>query len=563
MLVQVEAANGFNKQAWLNILRKCRVHPSVILYCCGNEEPLTESMMDTVEAMASHCHMLAPDALFSPMEALALVDWHMHETDAPVCKEPFPHDPVKLKRLQAFSDVLQPQKHIGIDALESTWQEIEPLAAFYKKPYVSHEVGIIDSYIDLDLEKRYEGTRIGTTLFAGARENLRAAGLLHNAPLYYRNACLWAAAMRKLYVERLRMCRPVAGYDYLGSIDCHWHRTGYSTGILNEFHEYKPGESREDILRYNGENIVMLDAGCRRNITCGERVQLNAFVSIYSGGAVTDGVLAWRLESDGRVYANGQLPASVLASGNMRIGQVDFTAPEVERPLHCVLRVTLSANSLHLENRYDFWVFPKTDTSPGDATVRGDVVVRDSLTEADVLQINEGQNTLVLGSSPFAALPLSFRKMMAGRTVGNTATVVYDHPILRGFPHDGWCDLQFYPLMHDASAVVFDDDMPLPFDPIIEVVSSYKIIFKQAALFEFSIGRGRVVVCTLNLSGDDPAQRALLAGIHRYLRNGNYRPCASLTPDTAAILLSKLNNITLDFDADTGLDGNAKLPSKQ
>jgi hypothetical protein len=81
---------------------------------------------------------------------------------------------------------------------------------------------------------------------------------------------------------------------------------------------------------------------------------------------------------------------------------------------------------------------------------------------------------------------------VTGRSSGNLATIIYDHPLMRSFPHDGYCDWQFYSLLERGSAVNFNG-LNVPFDPIIEIVSSFKSIVKQASLFEWRVGEGKLL----------------------------------------------------------------------
>ena len=52
--------------------------------------------------------------------------------------------------------------------------------------------------------------------------------------------------------------------------------------------------------------------------------------------------------------------------------------------------------------------------------------------------LKEKKKVLLLGEVPFATNPTSFRIALAGRTSGNTATVIHDHPLTRNFPHEGF-----------------------------------------------------------------------------------------------------------------------------
>ena len=73
-------------------------------------------------------------------------------------------------------------------------------------------------------------------------------------------------------------------------------------------------------------------------------------------------------------------------------------------------------------------------------------------------------------------------------------------------------------MMEPACSVVLMSICRCHFIPILETVHSYKIIRKQAAMFEFTVGAGRALVCTLQMEGDDPAQKYLLAQILEYMR---------------------------------------------
>ena len=528
MLIQVEAPNEFTDPMWTDILLKCRKHPSVVLYCCGNEVRIKHHVIDRFEKLAAEQKELVPDTLFSPMQALLDADGHFEEEGQPIVDFPFPHNKTKLDRLKQF-DVLQPHRHIGIDLIEPTWQELEPLVAYYEKPYTSHELGIHDSYINLDLEKRYEGTRIGTDLYSGARKQLDEAGMLPMAPTYFRHSCYWTAAIRKLEVERLRLINGVCGYDYLGAIDYHWHRCGYTPGVLNEFFEFKPGENAVDILRYNGENLVLADVVAKRNYWCGETITYNAFASIYGAQEPGKATLTWRLlGADGHCYARHSRSFDAIETHHkFSLSEISVTAPLLAKPEHCKLQLTLDCDHYYLENEYDFWIFPQIQAHPGDVLV---------YTQDDpelISKLEQGANVLILSPLDMKTMPINFMKGMAGRPIGCTATVLHDHPIWKHFPQEGWCDFQFYPMMVRSCTAVFNDDDPLPFDPILETVNSYKIIFKQAAMFEFTVGSGKALVCTFHLDGNDPAQVTLLAQILRYMNSSDFAPKHKMTAQQA------------------------------
>jgi hypothetical protein len=215
------------------------------------------------------------------------------------------------------------------------------------------------------------------------------------------------------------------------------------------------------------------------------------------------------------------------------------------------LTAQLSGGEYELTNAWNFWLFPNSApaiTAGADATALAKYAARypglhapkegdttrlvGSLDDATLSFLENGGSVLLFGPGPFPSLPTSFQMSTTGRAMGNLATVIADHPLMRRFPHDGWCDWQFYTMMEGrgrrsgqpaASAVDFTG-LDLPFSPILEVVSSFKTIRKQASVFEWQVGRGRLLVSTLNLDVSDPAVGWMLDCMFRYVQSDEFRP---------------------------------------
>ncbi|NLF16779.1 MAG: hypothetical protein GX595_05920, partial [Lentisphaerae bacterium] len=522
MLIQVEPPLGFQKPEWLDILRACRNHPSVVLYCGGNEECLDEALIAHLADCAAEQKREAPNALFNPQEALRGVEyvWQRPDLGADAVETPWPHNPRRLALLKEFSDCFGQYAwgHLSYACTRADVRLLDERMALYERPILSHENGIIGNYLDLGLAWRYEGTRIGTGMFDSLRRNLAQAGLLDRAALYHRNSCFWAREVRKHNLETARRCRYVNGYDFLGGIDCHWHRVGYTCGVLNEFYEVKPGETADDIRRYNGESVLLMAWDGSRNLAAGTAVAIPVLSAVY-GTPPGPGSLAWILSTaDGHCLAQGtQAIERVETGATAPLATIAFTTPDFGRPAALRLRVSLTTATRHLDNAWNFWSWPAPLQRPAAClTTRA--------LDAEVIgRIDAGATVCLLGPGPLPALPTSFQPACAGRSVGNLATVIADHPLTAELPHEGWCDWQFAPLLEGGAAVVFSDPA-LPFDPLIEVVSTYKTIRRQAALFEFRVGAGRLLCCTLNLASRDPAALWLRQALSRYADSAACQP---------------------------------------
>ena len=108
------------------------------------------------------------------------------------------------------------------------------------------------------------------------------------------------------------------------------------------------------------------------------------------------------------------------------------------------------------------------------------------------------------------------------------------------------------------------DVLPEAFDPILEVVSSYKQICRQAALFEWRVGKGRLLVCALNLPEADPAACYLRRLILDYAASERFQPRTRVAPERLVRLLN-LGPVAAQPTGrtDEGFDGRGQLPANK
>ena len=537
MLIQVEPPVGYALPEWRDILRACRKHPSVAIYCCGNEELLDETRIEYLRQCAAEMRTAAPDALLNPQEALRGVEYVWAPTDlgGDAVQQPFPHNPMRLAKLKEFSDVFGQYTWgwLSYTSLLGEPDKIDRRLALYGRPCLAHELGICGCYLDLSLEERYRKLRIGPDLYAAARQELQKAGLLDRAGVYYRNSAAWQRLMLKDAMETARQCRLVAGYDCLGANDAHWIYSGYGCGMLNEFDELKPGRSADDILGYNGESVLLVSRQRERNLVSGQPLRRDLLLSWFGDGTLRRAAVRWSFSvAGGAALAGGEQAVPAVEAGAVaRIAAIDAPTPKLDRPMKATLTVELVDAGYRLRNHWDYWLFPA-----GEPVVPENVHVVAALDAATIKELAAGRRVVLLGVKPFPARAMDFQMGLAGRPQGNLATVIARHPLTDRFPHDGYCDWQFWKMFSDATAVQFDE-MPEAFDPILEVVSSYKQVHRQAAVFEWRVGKGRLLVCSLSLPTSDPAAAYFRRSLLAYAAGEQFQPRTQVAPERLEQLL--------------------------
>jgi hypothetical protein len=193
--------------------------------------------------------------------------------------------------------------------------------------------------------------------------------------------------------------------------------------------------------------------------------------------------------------------------------------------------------------------------------------------------LENGGRIFLLSEGLFEELETEFRACYINFAGNNSGTVIRQHPALDAFPHEGFCDLQFYRMLkiheggvvRDAKTIILED-FPVTVDPIIRSIDRYQYMRDKAYLFEVSVGQGKLLVSTLsffsraNLSS--PAKPAvpqdfekadfsgpeclfLFDKLVRYALSEDFRPTARIS---AAVLTKLMQPNTRHHKSDDALD---------
>lgn len=523
MLLHIECPNNTSLSQWKEIVAFCRKHTSVVIYCCGNELYMTEDYIEHLSHCADVVHSMT-DSLFSPQSALRGVEYFIDKSKKDeVSGIPFTHNHKKFDLISKFSDMYSSyaNEQLSYDSLDADAQKLDSWASVYKKPRVSHEICIDGTYTDLSLKDRYRNLPVGKTdMFTSIESHLESKGVLDKAPLYFINSCKWQRRVRKYCFEMARRCKTMAGFDFLGPIDTHWHTFGYDVGMMNEFYELKPDETVRNVLMYNSPCVLLNDLSLKTNFKSGEIISTSFFASDYSKKDISFADFNIRLFAGDEVIKSEKVKIADIRNGKVsEIYHFEYKLPKVDKPTELRLYVSLDGDGVFAENEWELYLFPKVSFQTSE-----DLLISDGMSEEELMSaLADGKNVILFGGMPFTTLNTSFRIALAGRTSGNLATVIYDHPILKNIPHDGFCGWQFSSLMTGGSAVCFESDN-VTFDPIVEVVSTHKYVIRQSSLFEFSALNGKLIVCTMNFNNDDSASAYLKSEIIKYAKSKEFNP---------------------------------------
>lgn len=542
ILMEPETPNNTSYEEWVDIVHHCRRYTSVVMYSSGNEMVIDEDYIDHLHACADMVHADS-DSLFSPMSAMRGVEYvNTRYSDAAVM-EPFHHDPVRLAKLKEFCDAFNAYS-LGDASYHSMKNDAELMdyrQSVYEKPFLTHEICINGTYCDLSLKDRYKGSRIGDTeLFTSVERHLADKGVLDRAPEYYKASCAWQQLTRKHCFEKVRICNTMTGYDFLGDIDHHWHTFGYCVGMMNEFYELKPGETVENVRRYNSDTVLLAKLPRCVNYEMGSAIDVPILVSNF-GKPMEKGTLCVRVADENKVYFRREIRVGAIPAGEItKLYDLHMIAPKGDKPMNLKLYVTLFGEGTDAENVWDLYVFPKASTvlPTKKAQKENNTVITSEIGARELMQeLAAGKNVVLLGHGPFPTLPIYFQIALAGRTEGHLGVILNDTPFMEDFPGNGYCGFQLRSMLEEGDAIAID--LPkAPFRPHVELVSAYKNARRESMMFEYRVGHGKLFVCSLGLNEKDPAGRWLKRHILDYVMSEEFDPVDSLTFNELAEVLA-------------------------
>jgi hypothetical protein len=103
--------------------------------------------------------------------------------------------------------------------------------------------------------------------------------------------------------------------------------------------------------------------------------------------------------------------------------------------------------------------------------------------------------------------------------------------MLGDFPHDNFCDLQFYRMIAEYPPIDLYPFGTLKQEPVIRSFSTCFKMYSLGYLAEFSYKKGHIIITSMNLTQNLPEAGYLLSQIIQYLGNTYLPPENSIDED--------------------------------
>jgi hypothetical protein len=114
-----------------------------------------------------------------------------------------------------------------------------------------------------------------------------------------------------------------------------------------------------------------------------------------------------------------------------------------------------------------------------------------------------------------------------------------NHPVFNLFPTEEHTSWQWFAMVKPSHPFILDNT-PAQYRPIVQVIDNVERNHKLGLIFEFSVGKGKLLVCMspLHQLQEYPEARQLCASIMAYMGSADFNPATHITPDELRLLLT-------------------------
>ncbi len=400
-------------------------------------------------------------------------------------------------------------------------------------PVIGHEIGQWCAYPDFRVIDRFTGyLRPGN--YEIFRDSAAAKGLLERNREFADASGRLQFECYKEEIEANLRTWEMAGYQLLDLHDYLGQGTAL-VGILDPFWQPKSHADQERWRQFCAPTVPLARL-TQRVFTTADTIDAKVEIAHFGEAPLPQAKCSWEiLDGAGKSIGSGDWPALDIPLGHTTLPEpIRFPLKGVTAPDACRLVVNCGPE---IRNEWKFWVYPADSNKKDFSTV----TVTRSWNDAEQRLANGGKviylppaNNLGWDSPPLSRVPVFWNALMGpswGRMLGLWCDA--KHPALAGFPTEHHGDWQWGELLRNARAINLDR-MPRTLKPIASAIDDWNRNWNLGVLFEAKVGRGSLLVCSLDLSKDlekRPAARQLLDSLKAYASGDAFAPKAALTPE--------------------------------
>ena len=416
----------------------------------------------------------------------------------------------------------------------------------YPVPLVSHETGQWCAYPNLKEIPKYTGyAKAGN--FEIVKESLDEKHMLDQADHFFMASGKLQVLCYKEEIESALRTPDFGGFQILSLSDdqgygaCLW-------GVLDGFYDEKGYVTASEFRRFCND-VVPLAKMQKRYWMNNETFTADIEVSQFAANDLKDQTVVWSLRAGGKTIAKGQFKSDLEKGKLCSVGAIKADLSGITKASKANLEITLEGTEY--ANDWDIWVYPAKLPN-----VSSDIVIVNELNSQTTEYLEEGKKVLLLADpdsvkgDEFGKVAIGFSSIFCNTSwtlmqAPHTLGILCDpaDPMFANFPTEYHSNWQWWDLISKSGAMILDN-LPANFRPKVQPIDTWHINRRLGIVFEAKVGKGELVVCSMDLGNDldkRPVARQFRYSLLKYMNSTDFAPSDSLDIHQIADLFEPVN----------------------
>jgi len=415
---------------------------------------------------------------------------------------------------------------------------------FDEIPIISHETGQWTVYPDFSETPKYTGVLAPRNLEV-FKSRLEQKGMLDQANDFLMASGKLSSILYREEIERVLRTPKMGGFQLLDLRDYPGQGSAL-IGILNPFWESK-GFITPQEFRQSCNDVTLLLEMPKRVWQTNEIFKSKLVIPNYGKSDLQRLKVQWGVYfEDGRLLQKGEIITGTVIQGDVnRIEEILFGLGEIKQAGK--FKVKLWSGELGISNEYEIWVYPAI----GKVEVPKSIMVATKMDKFVIKALKNGKKVLLVTDKMADTERMSFTTPFWSTILfsyqAKTMGILCDprHPVFNEFPTDFHSNWQWWELTHDARVMRLNNTGK-DYKPLLQVIDHPVRNDKLGAIVELKVGKGKLLVCTLDILKDAdkrPVARQLKQSILKYMLSDAFDPEENAVLEDKVLTISEKRNI--------------------
>ncbi len=461
----------------------------------------------------------------------------------------------------------------GVRGLDWQRRQPETMSDFTNRidtvraPFVCHELGQWCAFPDFKEIERYTGVYKAKN-FEMFRDILHQNDMGDLAEHFLMASGKLQALCYKHEMEKLLRSKDYAGYQMLALNDYSGQGTALE-GVLNVFFENKGYISAEEWRQFCNPTVPLIRVP-KFVYRTDEVIKADIEISHFGKAPIDNALVYYVLtDEDGKEYRRfivGQ-PGDPIYPIEIPIGEqnrvcavsIPLSTLQIDQAKKLTLTVGVKSSDGKSvpqgdallaggnKNSWDFWVYLATVTCE-----QGDVYVTDTLDAQALAVLEKGGDVLITAGGKITYgqdvkqyfTPVFWNTSWFKMRPPHTTGIYLDEkaPVFKSFPTEYHSNLQWWELLNRTQVMLFTD-FPKGFQPLVQSIDTWFLSRKVGVLFEARVGKGRLMMTTMDLSSrleQRVVARQMRKSILDYMNSEEFQPKFTVDVERVADLFTKI-----------------------